>query len=209
MRSWTQVARISVAALVTFTQAVVLSSCGGDPLAAPQPEVGKGTIKLTLPTPPAFDMPEPHPDGTHSVREMRLKSRKLLDTEVQVKGFVTWAYDCVRELQGQDESEAEVRKKVEADPTICQRPHFYLGDTPDTPGEKSIWVMDVPRKLRADERQRLSRAERAALPNVPDFEPGDEVIVTGTWATQSPTGSTNSEGLLVYGSMENLGRADD
>lgn len=198
-----------MAAAITLAQAAVLPGCGGDPLVAPQPEVGKSAVKLTLPTPPAFDLPEPHPDGTHSIREMRLKSRKLLDTEVRVKGFVTWQYDCVRELQGQDESEAEVRKKVEEDPTICQRPHFYLGDTPDTPGEKSIWVMDVPRKLRPDERQRMSRAERAALPDVPDIEPGYEVIVTGTWATQSPAGSTNSEGLLVYKSLEIIGRGDD
>ena len=183
-----------------------LSSCGEDPLQPPLPEISESTVKLDLPATPAFDVPEPHPDGTHSVREMRLKSRNLLDTEVRVKGFVVWMYDCVRELQKMDETEAEVRKKVEEDPSLCQRPHFYMGDTPDTPGERSIWIMDVPRKLRRDELKHMGRKERAALPDVPDIELGDEVIVTGTWTTQTASGSTNSEGLLVYKDIENLSK---
>lgn len=184
-----------------------LSSCGEDPLQPPLPELGESTVKLDLPATPAFDVPEPHPDGTHSVREMRLKSRSLLDTEVRVKGYVVWIYDCVREMQKADETEAETRKKVEADPSLCQRPHFYMGDTPDTPGEQSIWIMDVPRKLRADELKHMGRAERAALPRVPDIELGNEVIVTGKWATQTDSGSTNSEGLLIYKDLENLSKA--
>jgi hypothetical protein len=208
MHGCTQAGRISPATLraaLVFLGCSALSfGCAEDPLKGPKPEIAQTTIKLDLPEAPAFDIPGAHPDGTHSVREMRLKSSKLLNTEVQIKGFVTWIYDCVAELQGPDDSAAEIRKKVEADPTMCQRPHFFLGDTQDTTGERSIWVVEVPRKLRADEVRLLSRQERANLPKVPEIKIGDEVIVTGTWNKESPGGFTNSEGLLVYKDLQNL-----
>ena len=43
---------------------------------------------------PAFDLPAANSDGSHSVKEMRVKGKKLLDSEITVKGVVTWAYDC-------------------------------------------------------------------------------------------------------------------
>lgn len=193
-----------VAALVFLGCSALSFGCGEDPLKGPPREIAQTTVKLSLPEAPAFDIPGPHPDGTHSVREMRLKSSKLLNTEVQIKGFVTWVYDCVAEHQSADETIAETRKKVEADPTMCQRPHFFLGDTADTSGERSIWVVEVPRKLRSDEVRLLSRQERANLPKVPDINIGDEVIVTGSWANTSPGGFTKSEGLLVYKDLQNL-----
>ncbi len=208
MHGCTQAGRISPATLraaLVFLGCGALSfGCGEDPLKGPPLEIAQTTVKLALPETPAFDIPGAHPDGTHSVREMRLKSSKLLNTEVQIKGFVTWIYDCVAEYQSADETAAETRKKVEADPTMCQRPHFFLGDTPDTSGERSIWVVETPRKLRADEVRLLSRQERANLPKVPDINVGDEVIVTGSWSNESPGGFAKSEGLLVYKDLQNL-----
>jgi hypothetical protein len=208
MHGCTQAGRISPATLraaLAFLGCGALAfGCGEDPLKGPKPEIAQATVTLALPEAPAFDIPGPHPDGTHSVREMRLKSSKLLNTEVQIKGFVTWIYDCVAEMQGPDDSAAETRKKVEADPTMCQRPHFFLGDTPDTSGERSIWVVEIPRKLRPDEVRLLSRQERANQPKVPDLNIGDEVIVTGSWTQQSPSGFAKSEGLLVYKDLQNL-----
>jgi hypothetical protein len=191
-------------ALALIGCGALAAGCGGDPLKAPPPEVVQASVTLDLPEVPAFNVPSPHPDGTHSVREMRLKSSKLLKTEVQIKGFVTWVWDCVAELQGPGETAEQVRKKIEEDPTKCNRPHFYMGDAPDTSPERSIWVVGVPRKLREDERRLLSRQERANLPKVPDIEVGDEVIVTGGWETQSPDGFTNSDGLLIYKDLQNL-----
>ena len=208
MHGCTQAGRISPATLraaLVFLGCGALSfGCGEDPLKGPPLEIAQATVKLALPEAPAFDIPGPHPDGTHSVREMRLKSSKLLNTEVQIKGFVTWIYDCVAEYQSADETAAETRKKVEADPTMCQRPHFFLGDTADTSGERSIWVVETPRKLRPDEVRLLSRQERANLPKVPEINVGDEVIVTGSWSNESPGGFAKSEGLLVYKDLQNL-----
>jgi hypothetical protein len=204
---------IVYAALALIGCSALLVGCAEDPLKGPKPEVAcveseagdcVQTIKLDLPEPPPFNVPGPHPDGTHSVREMRLKSSKLLKTEVQVKGFVTWIYDCIAELQGPGDTIDQVRKRIEANPEQCNKPHFYLGDAPDTSTERSIWVMEVPRKLRADEMRLLSRQERANLPKVPDIKIGDEIIVSGSWDTQSPSGDTNSQGLLVYKDLQNL-----
>jgi hypothetical protein len=191
-------------ALALIGCSALATGCGEDPLKGPKPEIAATTVKLDLPEVPAFDIPGAHPDGTHSVREMRLKSAKLLNTDVQIKGFVTWIYDCVAEEQGPDDTAETVRKRIEADPTLCDRPHFFLGDTPDTTGERSVWVVDVPRKLRADEMRIMSREERASLPKVPEIKVGDEVIVTGTWNRESPSGFSNSEGLLIYKDLQNL-----
>ncbi|WP_045119432.1 hypothetical protein [Haliangium ochraceum] len=193
-----------LALVVATASAGALSGCGEDPLQGPPADVAPPGNNIDLPEVPAFDVPGAHPDGTHSVREMRLQSAKHLNTEVQIKGFVVWIYDCVAELQGPDDDVNEIRKMVQEDPTKCQRPHFFLGDTPDTSGERSIWVVEVPRRLREDERRLLSRQERANLPDVPEVAVGDEVIVTGTWNRESPAGFANSDGLLVYSALENL-----
>lgn len=207
MHGCTQLGRFSApirVGMVLLGCSALAAGCGGDLLKGPKPEVVQTAVKLDLPEVPAFDIPAPHPDGTHTAREMRLKSAKLLNTEVQIKGFVTWIYDCVAELQGPDDDVKEIRQKILEDPTVCQRPHFFLGDTPDTSGERSVWVVEVPRKLRSDELRLLSRQERANLPDVPDIDIGDEVVVTGLWNRESPAGFANSDGLLIYKDLENL-----
>ena len=195
-------------ALALIGCSALAAGCGEDPLKPPPRDVVQASVTLDLPEVPAFSVPSPHPDGTHSVREMRLKSNKLLNTEVQIKGFVTWIYDCVAERQGPGDTAAQVRKRIEEDPTQCDKPHFFLGDAPDTSPERSIWVVGVPRKLRADELRLLSRQERNNLPKVPNIKVGDEVIVTGGWEKQSPDGFTNSDGLLLYKDLQNLSAAD-
>src|SRR5689334_3996994 len=68
--------------------------CEKDKLKGPEAEVRKSDVKLNLPTVPAFDLPAATADGMKSIKEMRVKGRKLLETEITVKGIVTWAYDC-------------------------------------------------------------------------------------------------------------------
>lgn len=184
--------------------AMGLMACEEGGLSGAKSEVKETTIKLDLPPVPQFDMPSAHPDGTHSVREMRLKGRKLFQTELKIKGFVTWIYDCAEEMREPGMTDKQLQKMLEEAPDKCNRPHFFLGDTADTPSEKSIWVVEVPRELRKDERRTLTREELRNLPAVPKFSLGEEVIVTGTWDQTSPKGFFNSDGLLTYKSMENL-----
>ena len=196
--------------------------CGdGSKRKGPAPEVAETEIKLDLPAPPEFQEPKPLADGSHSVTEMRLRSGKFVDQQVKVTGFVTFHYDlkvCARELG---------EKMVTADPTLCDgkkdivectakvgdkavvetpdkcdRPNFYLGDSPNASYEKSIWVVDVPRPLREDEkRDRMLVEEFKKKPPPPELTLGQKVTVEGKWTIKSESGFANSDGLLVYGGL--------
>ena len=188
----------------------------------PKPEVEETQIKLDLPAPPEFVEPKPLPDGSHSVGEMRLKSQTMLDKEVRITGYVTLTYDltvCAREagekLVKQDPklcagkrdvadcTQKVGEKSVAETPDQCTPPYFYLADAANAGFEKAIWVVDVPRPLRDDEKrdQQLVEAFKKG-PQPPVLKVGDKVIVAGTWSVKSPRGFGNSDGLLVYGAIE-------
>lgn len=198
---------------VVVVAILVLASaaCENSGLKGAKAEVKETTIKLDLPPVPEFNTPSPHPDGTHTVRGMRLKGRKLFKTEQKIRGFVTWKYDCVKALRTPELTEKQVRQLIADNPAQCTRPHFYIGDAADTAPEKSVWIVEVPRKLRKDEMRNLNSAERRAASRikVPRVEIGDEVVVIGTWDSSSPQGFANSDGLLVYQSMETVAEASD
>lgn len=196
-----------ILAVLLLGWAVTLPACGEEGLQGAKAEVKETTIKLDLPPVPQFDMPSPHPDGTHSVREMRLKGRKLFESDLKIKGYITWIYDCAAEVRKPEMTDKQVAKQLEEQPDLCNRPHIFLGDSKDTPPEKSVWVVEVPRELRKDEKKTFTKEELRAMPPVPVFDLGDEVIVNGTWDQRSPKGFFNSDGLLVYKEMENLSKA--
>src|SRR5436853_2822217 len=62
---------------------------------APRPplEVKQDPPHVALPVLPAFELPAVEP-GYRSVRELHVRNTVLLDTEVQLRGYVTWIYDC-------------------------------------------------------------------------------------------------------------------
>jgi hypothetical protein len=179
-------------------------ACGKDQLQGPQAEVRPHNEKLDLPGVPAFDLPPPNTDGSHSVKEMRVKGKKLLDQEVVIKGYVTWAYDCATAIRTEAMSDKDVAKAIADDPTKCERAKFYLGDAKDTPPEKSLWVVDIPRAPNKLEIERLPKEEIAAWPAIPPYAIGDEMIVTGDWRLASPHSERNSDGLLVYKKLKNV-----
>ena len=67
----------------------------------------------------------------------------------------------------------------------------------------------MPRPPREDEKKALPKEELAAWPEVPTYAIGDEVVLEGKWATASPLGFRNSDGLLVYKSLQNLTNPKD
>jgi hypothetical protein len=151
------------------------------------------------------------------VKELRVKGKKLLESDITVKGVVTWAYDCPTAIRPPGMSDADLQKMIDDDPTRCERAKFYIGDTADTPGEKSLWVVDVPRPYNKLELKRLPRDELRnpppdrcdpkadpKKPACPPYKVGDQVEVTGTWRLASPHSERNSEGLLVYKKMKNV-----
>ncbi|MDX2091825.1 MAG: hypothetical protein SFX73_28445 [Kofleriaceae bacterium] len=205
-------------ALVACLVPLAVGACDKDKLKGPEAEVRKAEVKLNLPQVPDFALPA-SPDGSHSVKELRVKGKKLLESEITVKGVVTWAYDCPTEVRQPGMSEKDVQKIIDEDPTKCQRAKFYIGDTADTPPEKSLWVVDVPRPYNKLEMERIKKADRN-LANYPDrcepnekdatknvcppYKVGDQVEVTGKLSVASPHSERNSDGLLVYKKMKNV-----
>ena len=197
---------------------LIACSTTGSGGSAPRPEVEETQIKLDLPAPPEFVEPKPYPDGSHSVTEMRLKGPKFLEQQVKITGYVVFKYDletCAREvgekLVQKDaklcEGKKDVidctlkvgQKSVADSPDQCDRPYFYLADAPNASFEKSIWIVEVPRPLRDDEKRDPQLVEAFKKgPPVPQLTVGEKLTVTGTWAIKSPQGFGNSDGLLVY-----------
>lgn len=200
--------------LLAVVPSLAVVACDGKDLKVPNPEVQKSDVKPNLPQVPAFDLPAANPDGSRSIKEMRVKGRKLLDTEITVKGIVTWAYDCPTAVREPGMDDKAVQKLIDEDPAKCQRAKFYIGDTADTPAEKSMWVVDVPRPFNKLEIERLPKAELknpapdrcdAKKPGTcPVYKVGDQVEVTGMWKMSSPHSEGNSDGLLVYKRMKNI-----
>jgi hypothetical protein len=196
---------------------LVLPACGESGLKGPESEVRKSDVKLDVPKVPAGfgDLPANAP-----IKALRVNGKKLLQTEVTVKGYVTWAYDCVTAIQEPGEEKKDTQERIEKDPTLCERAKFFVGDTKETPAEKSIWIVDVPRPYNKIELKRIKKEDRNTLnypmlcladekdkkkPNpCPTYELGDEVEITGTWSLASPHSERNSEGLLVYKKMKNV-----
>src|SRR5688572_28929307 len=85
---------ISLPCLVALAGSCTLVACDKDKLKGPEAEVKKTDVKLDLPAVPAFDLPPAPADGSKTVKELRVKGKKLLDSEVTVHGFITWTYDC-------------------------------------------------------------------------------------------------------------------
>ena len=174
-----------------------------DDLPGPLPEVARNAAKVDVPAVPDFALPTTEP-GFHGPRELRVHGKPVLGTEIKVKGYITWIYDCPAALASGNPkaTRAQILATIDNDPTLCERPKFYLGDARTTPRDASIWVVDVPRPPHKLERQRLPKDELKAWPAVPKLAVGDYVVVTGTWAIQSPHAENNTDGLLVYVGLE-------
>ena len=152
--------------LVALVMIVGAGACDKAELTGAKAEVKKTDVKLDLPAVPNFDIPTTGGDA-RGVRELRVMGRKLLDTQVTVKGYVTWKYDCVvaggpgGPIGGPEATPEERQKLIDDDPMLCWRPHFYLGDTPDTPPHQSLWVVEVA-PMRTEVSSVLRRTQASA-----------------------------------------------
>ena len=195
-----------------------LVACDKGGLKGPEAEVKKTDIKLDLPGIPSFDLPPSPGEGQHSVKELRVRGRKLFGpdgngSEITVHGYVTWVYDCLTGERPPEQSAEEFKKVIEEHPETCKRPKFYIGDSKDTPPEKSLWVVEVPRAYNTLELKRLPKEELKNPPpdkcdpkknTCPPYAVGDEVTITGTFKLSSQHSERNSDGLLVYKMMKNV-----
>jgi hypothetical protein len=194
------------ALLIAALGSLALAACEKDQFKGAEAEVGREKIKPDLPAVPAFDIPPVNPDGSHSVKEMRVKGRKLLDQEVQVKGYVTWIYDCATAIRTPEMSDEDVKKIITEDPTRCSRPKFTIGDAADAGEDRSVKVVEVPRFPTEQERKVLKDEikDPTIWRPVPPLKVGDEVIVTGDWKQRAPHGDADMDSLLVYKKLTNV-----
>jgi hypothetical protein len=179
-------------------------------------EVQETQIKLDLPPAPTFPELKPNSDGTHPVMEMRLRGAKYLNQSVKITGYVVQNYDlntCADELGmkalEKDPSKCRAddmpcihklgQKLVDDDPTRCTKPYFYLADEPNASQDKVVWVVEVPRPLRADEMQDKALVDAFKIgPQPPTFKIGDKIVAEGEWKERSPMGFGRTGGILVY-----------
>jgi tetratricopeptide (TPR) repeat protein len=171
-----------------------------DTLPVPPVPVIASKRKVELPSVPSFVLPRSE-SGVRDVRELRIRKKRLLDTEVTVTGYVTWIYDCARALVKPGVSIAQAQAMIDETPGMCERPKFYLGSSPTASPAVTMWVVDLPRNPNKREREALTTAQLRARPDVPDFAVGDHVAVTGLFALSSPQGERATDGLLIYRSL--------
>lgn len=209
--------RISIrsrAGAPVLAAAIAALGCSSGDLKGPEAEVHETSVDLQLPPVPDFDVPRPNADGSHPVREMRLQGNRYLGSDVRVQGYVTWVYDCATAIRTAEMSEDDLQRIIREEPERCDRPNIYLGDAPDAQTDKGIWVVEVPRQPREDELGTGAYPPEMVdeiidrFVNMPPFEVGDQVEVTGRWDLTSPTGFRNSDGLLTYSSMKNLSKPE-
>lgn len=167
-----------------------------DDLPGPQLETVQHAAQITTPAIPSFALPATEP-GFRSPRELRVRGRPLLGSEVKVRGFVTWAYDCAEVLATANPraNRAQIEAAIREDPKLCERPTFSLGDAPDTSRDASISVVG------ADPPARARGVRREDSPSLPAIAPGDYVVVSGRWSAPPP-GASPGDGVLVWSSVE-------
>jgi hypothetical protein len=156
-----------------------LAACGSNSSGATLNEPGEGQalppIKVDLPPPPSFaasDIPEKNPDGTFTIRGLRKHKADNLQKDVKVKGYLLEVYTCPKCPKGQTCK-------------LCDQPHFFIGDKPDTKKEKALMVVDY-----------LGPKDKPPVLTV-----GKQYDIGGTFSINSPTGFGASDGLLIFDSM--------
>ncbi|HTM21812.1 MAG TPA: hypothetical protein VL172_14930 [Kofleriaceae bacterium] len=171
-------------------------------------EVKKIEANLDLPAVPAFDVPTAQ-GSTHTPRELRLVGQKYLNTDVEVKGFITYRYNCMTDGKdgvppgGPDTDDKTRAKLIEESPEkVCNKPWMVLNDTADgNPRIGLTIVFDEFQYLlhkRVQKRNnKLTKEEEAAVKVVDDYKAGDEITVSGKFVQSSPEGFGDSHGLLV------------
>lgn len=186
------------------------------PLAA-VPAHGQGNalppIKVDLPPPPNFNVqnaPEKYPSGEMSIYGVRKHMSQYLDKDVQIKGYLLSIYECPAEqrkcndeLAAKSKKESKAAKKGAAPAKVaapaelkggcrpCDQPHFFLGDTATTKVDHGLLVADYPIK-----------DWNTGKPKPLVAKPGDQFVVTGTFAINSIGGFAASDGLIIHKKLQ-------
>ncbi len=203
---------------VSVPLAILLCASGCDKadFKGAEAEVKKIEANLDLPPVPAFDVPAPQ-GSTHGPRELRLMGQKLLGTEVEVKGFVTYKYNCLTDgglkgpVGGPDADEKKRLQLIKDEPHLwCFKQWMVLNDTPD--GNPKVGLRVTFDDFDELNKKRISKArvewlpgEKEQLAALDAIKVGDELTITGKFSQSSPLGFGDSRGLLIYKNPMNEG----
>jgi len=155
----------------------------------------------SVPEVPEFVAPAMIGDA-HRVDELLIQGERYLNTEIKVRAKIVWIYDCAKALAKPGMSRRKIQRVLRDHPERCLMPHFNISDKLGAHEGQRIEVVEVPRKLRSDELRNMPPEVIKSWPPLPTLKLGQEVVITGTWAIRSPRGFMNSQGLLVYKSIE-------
>jgi hypothetical protein len=145
-----------------------------------------------------------------SIYGVRKHMSQYLDKDVQIKGYLLSIYECPAEqrkcndeLAAKSKKEAKASKKGAAPAKVapaaelkggcrpCDQPHFFLGDTPTTKVDHGLLVADYPIK-----------DWNTGKPKPLVAKPGDQFVVTGTFAINSIGGFAASDGLIIHKKLQ-------
>ena len=175
---------------VLFLAAGCSGSSSGATMTDPSEATALPPIKVDLPPPPSFaasDIPDKMPNGNWSIHGLRKNKMRscivvapakepgadcMLNKDVKVTAYLLEVYQCPKCPKGQTCK-------------LCDQPHFFMGDKPDTKKEKALMVVDY----------------LAPKQKPPALTVGKQYDVAGTFSINSPTGFGASDGLLVFDSM--------
>jgi len=194
---------LAISTLGTFAAAApAAGKLEPDDLPPPQPEAVNNPPAVDTPAVPGFELPA-MPPGLHSPRELRVRGKALLGTDIKVAGYVTWAFDCPAQLAAANPAvtRAQVLAAIDNDPAVCPLGRFNLGDAKTTSQDASLSVFDLPRPPSKKDREQLAK-DKNPLPVLPKVAVGDYVVVTGSLTTKSSRGDVDPNGLLIFRSLE-------
>jgi hypothetical protein len=138
-------------------------------------QVQAPNIKVNLPPSPSFQKehaPERYTDQSYSVYGLRKNIKTTLNQQVRVKGYLLEVYECPPCPKG-------------TTCKTCDKPHLWLADRANSPKEEAMMVAVLPK-------------EDPKTKKKVGFDVGQQYFFTGTFAKQSATGFSHSEGLLMY-----------
>jgi hypothetical protein len=175
---------------------MLFTACSGSSSGATMQDSPEATalppIKVDLPPAPpnlgVSDVPEKLPNGDWTNYGLRRNKRKvcqmmapgakeppadcMLNKDVKLSAYLLEVYQCPKCPKGQTCK-------------LCDQPHFFMGDKPDTKKEKAMMVVDY----------------LAPKQKPPALTVGKQYEVAGTFQINSPTGFGSSDGLIVFDSM--------
>lgn len=153
----------------------------------PPLEVASATGQVQLPPLPSFELAAPGP-GLRSPRELRLRGKRLLGAEVRVVGYVTYLRDCAAQLMERDRklTRARALRKARGAAASCRPTAFALGDTAQTPLERSIYAVGPASDALVPTADRERPGGPARRGGIPALELGARVELLGQWTPSAP-----------------------